>query len=330
MAKPGHEILLYYKYVKIENPVGFMRKHRRLCESLGLTGRIIVAEEGINGTVEGLKENTEKYIKSLTSDKRFADIHFKKSMGTGNAFPKLWIRVREEIVASYLLKTEKPVNPLEVTGKYVTPEQLHKWINSNKQSLSANKKFYSEHSGDQKFLNPKPKSFYLVDMRNDYETEVGYFENSIKAPFKNFRDLAKVLPTLESLKNETIVTVCTGGVRCEKASGFLVAHGFSDVYQLYGGIVSYMEKYPNEDFLGKLYVFDGRITIGFNVKDAKHKVVGKCAVCNSPADTYRDCANLACSHKRHFVACDECHQKQLGYCSTCSEVLPSKCSVSPS
>ena len=299
MVDSRHEILLYYKYTKIENPVGFMRKHKRLCESLGLTGRIIIAQEGINGTVEGLKENTEKYIETLQSDPRFADMHFKKSEGNGKAFPKLWIRVREEIVASYLDKTDKPINPQEVTGKYITPEELHNWIHSNKQSLSANKKFY------------------LVDMRNDYEHAVGYFKDSIHAPFKNFRDLASVLPILKSLKNETIVTVCTGGVRCEKASGFLVANGFNNVYQLNGGIVSYMEKYPNEDFLGKLYVFDGRITVGFNTQDPKHKIVGKCAVCEKPADTYRDCANLACAHKRHFVSCDKCFEESQGFCQTC-------------
>lgn len=296
MGQNEYQILLYYKYAKIDNPVGFMRRHKRLCESLELKGRIIIAEEGINGTVEGTRENTEKYIKLLQEDPRFSDMHFKKSSGTGNAFPKLWIRVREEIVASYLDKVGKPINPQEVTGKYITPEELHNWINSD-------------------------KKFYLVDMRNDYETEVGYFENSVKAPFKNFRDLASVLPILESLKDETIVTVCTGGVRCEKASGFLVANGFNDVYQLYGGIVSYMEKYPNEDFLGKLYVFDGRITMGFNTNDPSHKIVGKCAVCGIPADNYRDCANTHCTNKRHFVACDSCFEKQMGYCINCSEKL---------
>lgn len=271
-----------------------MRKHRRLCQSLGLTGRIIVAAEGLNGTVEGTRENTEKYVEVLKSDPRFSDIHIKRSVGTGNAFPKLWIRVRDEIVASHLPGTEKAIDPREITGKYITPEELHDWIHSD-------------------------KKFYLVDMRNDYETQVGYFENSVKAPFKNFRDLHSVLPVLESLKDETIVTICTGGVRCEKASGFLLVNGFRNVYQLYGGIVSYMEKYPNEDFLGKLYVFDGRITMGFNYNDSKHVVVGKCSICGTSADTYRDCANLHCTYKRHFIACDTCIKKSLGLCINCGD-----------
>jgi UPF0176 protein len=287
-----YQILLYYKYVDLEDPEKFMKDHKALCESLNLTGRILIATEGLNGTVEGLVEDTEKYAEILKSDPRFSDMHIKRSSGTGNAFPKLWIRVRDEIVASHLPGTEKQVDPREVTGKYIMPEELYAWIHSD-------------------------KKFYIVDMRNDYETEVGYFENSIKAPFKNFRDLDSVLPILETLKDETIVTICTGGVRCEKASGFLLMHGFKDVYQLHGGIVSYMEKYPNEDFLGKLYVFDGRITMGFNTDDPKHKVVGKCSICAKPSDNYRDCVNIHCPHKRHYIACDKCDQKTQGYCQNC-------------
>lgn len=287
-----YQILLFYKYIQITDPGKFFKEQKKLCESLSLTGRIIIAEEGINVTVEGSLENTEKYIEVLKADPRFSDIHFKRSLGTGNAFPKLSIKLRPEIVASYLEKTK--IDPTIKTGNYISPEELHGWINSD-------------------------KKFYMVDMRNDYEHEVGYFRDSLLAPINNFRDLPKVLPILEKLKGEIIVTVCTGGVRCEKASAFLLDNGFNDVYQLYGGIVSYMEKYPNEDFLGKLYVFDGRVTMGFNTEDAKHKIVGKCSVCNKPADNYRDCANLHCLHKRHFVACDNCWKKTEGLCKKCSK-----------
>ncbi len=287
-----YQILLFYKYTKIENPEKFLKEHKKLCESLGLTGRIIIASEGINSTVEGTLENTEKYVEVLLADKRFSDVHFKRSVGTGHAFPRLSIKVRPEIVSSYLEKTK--IDPTVATGKYITPEKLHAWINDK-------------------------KKFYMVDMRNDYEHQVGYFKDSLLAPINNFRDLPKVLPILEPLKGETIVTVCTGGVRCEKASAFLLDNGFNDVYQLYGGIVSYMEKYPNEDFLGKLYVFDGRITIGFNTNDPKHTIVGKCSICKKPADTYRDCSNLHCRHKRHFVACDKCWEETEGLCASCSQ-----------
>jgi len=287
----AYQILLYYKYTHISAPEEFKDSQLKLCQKLNLKGRIIVAHEGINGTIEGKLADTEKYIKELTKDSRFADIHFKKSSGIGNSFPKLSIKVRSEIVSAHL---GNDINPSEVTGKYLTPEQLHNWINSG-------------------------KNFYLVDMRNDYEQAVGYFANGLLAPFTNFRDLPKILPILEDLKDQVIVTVCTGGVRCEKASGFLLENGFKQVYQLYGGIVSYMEKYPNEDFLGKLYVFDGRVTIGFNTEDPKHMVVGQCTFCQSPVDTYYDCQNLYCQGKRHFISCKSCLEKNSGLCKQDSQ-----------
>lgn len=294
--KNSHRILLFYKYTAIEDPEKLRLEQLNLCQKLGLSGRIIVAHEGINATVEGLAENCEKYVEEVVKDERFKGIHFKRSPGTGKAFPKLSIKVRQEIVSSHL--GEGDINPNRVTGKYLEPEQLREWFKSG-------------------------KKFYIVDMRNDYEHEIGRFENSMLAPFTNFRDLPKVLEQLTSLKAQTVLTVCTGGVRCEKASGFLVNNGFKDVYQLYGGIVSYMEKYPNENFLGKLYVFDGRIAMGFNTDDPKHKVVGKCKFCSRPADSYRDCANVFCNGKRHFISCDDCFDQYMGFCrEDCSK--PSK------
>jgi len=284
-----YQILLYYKYINIDNPIALQKSQKELCEKLGLKGRIIIATEGINGTLEGSKDKTEEYVKELLSDSRFSDVHMKRSVGTGSAFPKLSIKVRDEIVSAHL--GENDVNPAITTGKHLKPEELHEWYMSGKE-------------------------FYIVDMRNDYEQKVGHFKDSILAPLSNFRDLPKVIPQIESLKNKTILTVCTGGVRCEKASGFLVKNGFTDVYQLYGGIVSYMEKYPNEDYLGKLYVFDGRIVMGFNLDDPKHKVIGKCDKCGNPSDNYIDCYNPKCNKPtRHFICCKDCIEKGNAYCS---------------
>lgn len=285
------QVLLYYQYVAIESPEKVRDEQRKLCESLNLKGRIIVAKEGINGTLEGTIENTEKYIEEMNEDSRLhpwgAGIDFKKSKGSGSAFQKLSVKLRDDIVSSAI--KDLHLDPTVVTGKYITSEELHSWIHSEKE-------------------------FFIIDMRNDYETDVGYFKNSILSRFENFRDLPKVLPILKDLKGRTIITVCTGGVRCEKASGFLVQNGFSDVYQLEGGIVTYMEKYPNEDFLGSLYVFDGRVTMGFNMEDPKHQIVGKCKYCAFPAEKYYDCKNLYCAGKRHFISCEACIQKFEGYC----------------
>jgi UPF0176 protein len=282
-----YEILLYYKYTHIADPVEFCRRERALCEKLSLKGRIIIAPEGINGTVEGLVENTQKYINETTRDPRFATMNFKRSAGTGNAFPKLSVKARSEIVSAHL--GDDDVNPAVITGKYISPEELHAWIHGTKE-------------------------FYIIDMRNDYEQAVGFFKNSILPPLGHFRDLPKILPKLAHLKNKTIVTVCTGGVRCEKASGFLVKHGFSDVYQLHNGIVSYMEKYPNEDFAGKLYVFDGRVTMGFNNPGAEHEVVGRCLKCHSPSENFVNCFQPSCH--AHFICCTNClNKKGEAFCS---------------
>ncbi len=281
-----YEVLLYYKYVHIDDPEKLMQEQRLLCQRLDLKGRILIAAEGLNGTVEGTKENTTKYCEELTKDPRFSDIQFKKSVGTGSAFPKLSVKVREEIVTGYLGQDD--IDPTKITGQYLQPEELHEWIKTGKE-------------------------FYIVDMRNDYEQKSGYFEGSILSGFENFRDLPAILPKLKHLKNKTIVTVCTGGVRCEKASGFLVKNGFLSVYQLYGGIVSYMEKYPNQDFKGKLYVFDNRVVMGFNIDSPEHQIVGSCRLCGQPSDHYVNCANNSCHD--HFICCENCYYNDgKSYC----------------
>lgn len=273
------DILLYYRYTEIQKPEDVRAQQRALCERLGLLGRIIVAHEGINGTVEGTPEACDAYIKELHANPLFVGMPFKRSGGTGVAFPKLSVKVRPELVSAHF--GEEDVNPNIVTGKYLSAEELHEWIHSSRE-------------------------FYIVDMRNDYEHKVGFFKDSVLPPLKNFRDLPKVLPHLAHLKNKTVVTVCTGGVRCEKASGFLLTHGFKDVYQLKDGIHTYMEKYPNEDFLGKLYVFDGRVTMGFNVDAPEHVVVSTCDKCGISSDHYVDCSYIHCTNIRHFVCCESC------------------------
>lgn len=298
----SYQILLFYKYVSVADPKKVQQEQQELCASLDIKGRIIVAKEGINGTLEGTIENTEKYIKAMEESEYFTNITYKKSAGIGNAFPKLWIRVRPEIVTTGM----PDLNPKKVTGKYITAKALHTWF-------------------------AEKKEFYIVDMRNDYEYASGHFEGFIPSGMHNFYELSTVLPKLIHLKNKTIVTVCTGGIRCEKASGFLVTNGFNHVYQLQDGIQTYMETYPNEHFKGKLYVFDNRLTIGFNTNDPKHEIVGKCDKCKKPCDTYVNCEYDICH--RHYICCTNCKDAEtranagfrrgstgLAFCnSTCKE-----------
>ncbi len=273
---------MYYKFVPIEDPEEIQKWQKSLCETLNLKGRIIIASEGLNGTIEGSLSDTQKYIKKMHKNKYFKDVVFKKSPGNGNAFPKLSVKVRNEVIASGKAQND----PNKVTGKYISAEELHSWF-------------------------AEKKEFYIVDMRNDYEYESGYFENSLFSGLHNFFDLPEVLPKLNHLKDKTLVTVCTGGIRCEKASGFLVENGFLDVYQLKDGIQTYMEKYPNEHFKGKLYVFDNRLTIGFNTDDPNHQIVGKCMHCGATSDSYVNCKYDMCH--LHYICCQNCLDLETGF-----------------
>lgn len=262
----NYTVLLFYKYTQIDDPVALMNAQRDLCEKLGLMGRILIAIEGINGTLEGAKENVEEYINEMNKDVRFSDINWKKSKGSGVAFKKLKVKVRDEIVTTGI--KDKDFGPLKkVAGKKLSAQQLFDWYKEGKE-------------------------FYVVDMRNDYEFEVGHFQNSIwPQGLGHFRDTKNAVKNILHLKDKTVVTVCTGGVRCETASGLLIKYGFSDVYQLENGIVTFMEKFPNTYFDGKLYVFDGRETVGFNTENKEHKVIGKCRLCGKPSENLENYYN---------------------------------------
>jgi UPF0176 protein len=287
-----HVIVLFYNYINIEKPLEAAAFVRGLCAGAGVKGRVIIAEEGINATFEGTEEAIERvrtvWLQDIHFKKILKKVDWKTSPGTGTSFPRLSVKVRPEIVASTLTDT----NPNKLTGKYLKPSELNK-------------------------LYEKGEDFVVVDMRNDYEYKVGHFRNSINPGMQNFRDLPKVLPKLNELKNKKVVTVCTGGVRCEKASGYLLQNGFTDVYQLHGGMHRYMEKYGNKDFLGKLYVFDGRVVSG---GEGVHDVVGRCQSCRNHTERYINCAKPECHD--HILQCERCATENKGYCSKgCKESI---------
>ncbi len=284
--KQEHTILLYYKYTRIKDPEIEKQRQMIACQALGLTGRIIVASEGINGTVEGKTEDCEKYITWMSQEKKFRDIDWKKSAGTGDCFPRLSVKVRTEIVSLHLVDEGRDIDPNKITGKRLKAEELDKMYEN----------------GDE---------FYVVDMRNDYELEVGKFEGTVFPGLKNFRDLKERVKEIEHLKDKKVVTVCTGGVRCEKASGFLLSQGFKDVAQLHNGMVTYMEKFPGKAFKGSLYVFDQRKTVTFDSPE-NHTVIGVCHYCKGKTENYFDCSYPFCHQQ--FLGCPECVEENSGYC----------------
>jgi UPF0176 protein len=301
--KEDYTIILYYKYTPVENPEHLAMWHRGICGAFGFKGRILIAKEGINGTLEGTTTNVEKYMEalrglSLSRDTRgmgnFRHIDFKRSVGTGTAFPKMKIKVKSEIVSVGL--GVEDVNPNAVTGKHLPAKELKKWYE-------------------------KGEEFYVVDMRNDYEYKVGHFKNSVNPGLENSRDLPKALPKLDHLKDKKVLTVCTGGIRCEKMSGYLLKKGFKDVYQLDGGMHSYMEKFPGKDFLGTLYTFDNRVVMDFG---GEREVIAKCDKCSETSERYVNCADPLC-HK-HIICCEKCSESNGEvFCSeSCKEKILEK------
>lgn len=252
-----YKVLLFYKYVTIKNAPELMVYFRGVCEALSLKGRIIIAEEGINGTLEGKTDSTEKFLEIFLADRRFKNIDVKKSEGMGNAFPKLSIKVRDEIVST---KFPKSIDPRKKTGKPLKAEEFHSWYESG-------------------------KDFVVIDMRNSYEIKSGHFEKTIDPGLVASRDLPNVIEKLRIHQDKTIVTTCTGGVRCEKMSAYLLKEGFKDVYQLHNGMHSYMEKYPGKHFKGTLYTFDNRKVMDFG---REREVIGKCEDCTAATEDYYD------------------------------------------
>ncbi|MES3005887.1 MAG: rhodanese-related sulfurtransferase [Patescibacteria group bacterium] len=286
-----YDIILYYKYTTVADPTAFMFWHKSLCAKLSLKGRVLVAQEGINGTLEGTPAQIDEYCTRLTSQGdgggckfgSFSDIVFKRSEGNGRSFQKLIIKVRDEIVSAKL--GNEDVNPNETTGVHLPPEELRTWYERGEAG----------------------KDFHIIDMRNTYEYKVGHFKGSTDAGMRNFRELKNVVKDFEHLKEKKILTVCTGGVRCEKASGYLIKKGFKDVYQLDGGMATYMQKFPGKDFSGSLYVFDNRITMDTT---KERDVIGKCDYCKTTTEHYVNCINDECH--LHFICCELCEQEREG------------------
>lgn len=276
-----YKIILFYYYTKIKDCNTLMEREKAVCDVLGLKGRILIAEEGLNGTLEGETEMVDRYISHIKSDKRFRKIDIKWSEGTGNAFPKLSVRVRDEIVGQ---KLPKHIDPTKLTGIHLSPHELHKWYKENKDD------------------------FVIVDMRSKYETMCGIFDKTIDIDVDASRYLpkSKELEAIKKAEDEgkKIVTVCTGGVKCEKMSAYLIDLGLNkkNVYQLHNGIHAYMQEFPGEDFNGALYTFDARKTMHFG---GDRKIHGKCFKCNASCeevyDIYEDDG-----HEHQRIICDKC------------------------
>ena len=279
----------FYKYVKIDNSLEFVQNHLEFCLSLGLKGRILIGEEGINGGIYGNNDAVERYKQELLKNLLFSDIEFKDNSTNKIAYRKMFVRLRKEIVNSGLNVD------LKNTAKFLKPTQLKEMLD-------------------------KREDIVLVDMRNDYEAKIGKFKNSIVLPMKNFREFPEAVKEIEHLKEKRIVVYCTGGIRCEKASAYLNEIGFKDVSQIKGGILKYGEEFPDTYWEGKCFVFDDRLAIQINKFNTGP--LEECTWCRKKCDDYINCHNLDCD--KLFICCENCKEIHNKSCSEECSIAPKR------
>lgn len=282
----------FYQYFPIAEPGQFRNELYKGLHALRVFGRIYVAHEGINAQVSMPEENVEAFKTFLYSFPPLHGIRLNIAVDDdGKSFWVLKIKVRNKIVADGITD---PHFDMSKKGKYVNAAEF------NRLTQDANT--------------------IVVDMRNHYEYEVGHFENAIEIPSDTFREqLPMAADMLRENKEQNIIMYCTGGIRCEKASAYMLHHGFKNVFHLEGGIIHYTnmareQGLPNK-FKGKNFVFDDRL--GERISD---EIIAHCHQCGAPADTHTNCANTACHLL--FIQCEACAQKYAGTCSdACLQVI---------
>lgn len=276
-----HIVLTYYKYVPIADPERFAAEHLKWCKENGIKGRILVSKLGINGTCAAPREQIEKYKQMCWADPRLADLWFKEDIGDQYTFTKIFVRVKDELVT---LKV--PGVRAEDCGEHITPAQLNEMMEND-------------------------PNVVLVDMRNRYEYDLGHFEKSVPLEMESFKDLPKAVDQIEELKDKTVITYCTYGVRCETGSAYLKKRGFKKVYQLNGGIGTYGKECPDMYWKGSMYVFDRRV--GAPINKTKNLVISECKHCGDSCDVFINCVNAECNAM--FICCQGCSEKMENACS---------------
>jgi UPF0176 protein len=282
----------FYQYAKIEDPNAFRDELYTRLFALGVFGRIYVAHEGINAQVSIPEHNFEAFRDVLYSYAFLNGIRLNIAVDDdGKSFWVLKIKVREKIVADGITD---PTFDMDNRGKYLDAKSFNA-------------------------LTEDPETI-IVDMRNHYEYEVGHFEKAIEVPSDTFREqLPMAVDMLQDKKDKNIVMYCTGGIRCEKASAYMLHNGFKNVFHLEGGIIEYTNKAREQGlplkFKGKNFVFDDRL--GERITE---DVIRQCHQCGKPCDSHTNCKNDGCHLL--FIQCEECAAKHEGCCSTdCQDVL---------
>ena len=286
------KIILYYKFVPVTDPEMVRLWQLELCQRLGLKGRIIISKHGINGTLGGNLDNLRAYKSAMNKTVVFKAIPYKWSDGKADDFPRLSVKVRDEIVtfnaADEIVVTEKGIAN---GGKHLKPKQVHE------------------------LLKERGDEVVFFDGRDKHEAAIGRFKNAVIPNIETSHDFIKEIekPEYEALKDKPIVTYCTGGIRCEVLSVLMKNRGFKEVYQIDGGIVKYGETYQDEgEWEGKLYVFDKRQTVAFSDEATD---IGVCVHCQTNTSNYLNCSNKQCN--KLVLICTDCAETDRFYCQNC-------------
>ncbi len=277
-----NRIALYYAFAPLPDPEAIRLWQRALCEKWGLRGRILISKDGINGTVGGDVDAVKQYVKTTREHPAFRALDVKWSDGGAEDFPRLSVRVRDEIV-SFGAPGELRVDENGVVGggERLAPEQVHALVEARRAA---------------------GQEVVFFDGRNAFEAQIGRFKGAVVPDARTTQDFVRELDSgkYDELKDSPIVTYCTGGIRCEVLSSLMVNRGFQEVYQLDGGIVRYGERYRDGGLWeGSLYVFDKRMHLEFS-DDAL--TLGACVRCQAPTSTYENCTNTACRNLTLFCA----------------------------
>jgi len=282
----------FYQYFPIVEPNLFRDELYKALNELKVFGRIYVAHEGINAQISVPTANFEAFKTYLYSIPALKDLRLNIAVDDdGKSFWVLKIKVREKIVADGITD---PAFSMENKGRYVNAEQMNQLMDDSET--------------------------VVIDMRNHYEYEVGHFKNALEIPSDTFREqLPMAVEMMQDKKDKNIIMYCTGGIRCEKASAFMLHHGFKNVFHLEGGIINYAKQIKEASlpsaFIGKNFVFDDRL--GERITE---DVIAHCHQCGQPADTHTNCQNSACHLL--FIQCSACATKYDGCCSTaCQDVI---------
>jgi UPF0176 protein len=276
-----YTVILFYHFAPISDPNSVVTDMRKICTQESIRGRIILSEEGINGTCAGTHHAIQAYKEFLRQLPGFSTVWFKEQTITHIPFPKLSIRVRSELVT--LRMGELPVDQ---GGIHLSPTQVNE---------------LATHS-----------NVVFLDTRNEIESRIGKFAGAITPAIKTFREFPQIITELDKYKDHHIITYCTGGIRCEKATVLLKKNGFKHVYQIDGGIYNYCTQYPSGLFKGTCFVFDDRMKIGFGEKTATHldqaipdeSLISTCEFCHKK--TARVVNDERVSERVLRVCCESC------------------------